>query len=701
MSTQIGQQQDGLVWQQKPRRLHTLRRALRRRWRWVVGCCAVAGAVGAVIAWRQQPLYQAQARMRIFVDRPITTLVENNRPITEEATAVRSQFHVIRSTRILAPVAEKLDLPSRWNTDLAGAVSLLKGTLSPKRFVDANVTELRVEHADPQLAADIANAVAQSYLAQANQPRYAQTRDMLDRLGKECDEQAARLRQAEADVQALRQDVGLISTPLTQAADALALGSIRKTIAEAEADAIEAQLRADTTRGMRDADLVMALQAIAPSDNLAQGAINKLLDAEQRLAQAEAKYGPAHPRIAALWREFDVAQSGAATQIDRAIRRIQNDGAAADLRASEARKRLTAEEGLLTATAGRYGDLVAATQREDLQRRLFNQLTERAQKLAIDMQFIGPAGEMIEPASVPTVVSSPTALQIICMVMCAGLAMGMLSAMLVDRLDSSIREPDEIATQLDLPMLGAIGRDTVAELSASSSDIEAYRMIRNSIDFADHTIRTLCVTAARAGEGASTTAANLARTWAEHGARVLVVDTDLTDPSVHRFFNISNEHGLLDFLTTGRPLEQLVQSTSLPNVSIIAAGGPASASLQMLPQQLTELVIWSKAHADIILFNTSPILENSDTVLIARHAENSIFVARERHASSRSLRRAVHMLQSSGTSLLGVVLTDASVSLWDPAPPEMLPLGVGEEQTATSVRRAAVASQRKRPNVAA
>jgi capsular exopolysaccharide synthesis family protein len=226
-------------------------------------------------------------------------------------------------------------------------------------------------------------------------------------------------------------------------------------------------------------------------------------------------------------------------------------------------------------------------------------------------------------------------------------------------------------------------------------------MVRNAIDFSDHTLRSLCITAPGAKEGSSTTVANLAWAWAEHGARVLVIDANFSRPSIHRLMGVQNGAGLLDHFAERHSLDELVQQTKIANVSVLTAGrSPAtkSSASALTPQALNELLIWARSRADIILFDTAPLLLASDAAIIARQTDATVLVVRQQWSATRNVRRAVHLLSGGGEGLLGVVLTGAPVSAsWDPLPVE----DAEDEPASTAVNRAVVSRQRKRTRQAA
>src|SRR5450432_2128385 len=171
--------------QNRKDRRWSLQQTLGRRWRWVACVCLGAIAVGGVTAMCHEPQYMAKATVRLLSDKPIA-MFSDAQPTADDAM-LRAQYYVLRSPRILTPLVKQLNLESRWNTNTQGAVDRLRDSVSSRRLVDANIVEVRASDSDPQLSADIVNTVVEVYSAQANQPRYEQSKAMLDQLRAECD----------------------------------------------------------------------------------------------------------------------------------------------------------------------------------------------------------------------------------------------------------------------------------------------------------------------------------------------------------------------------------------------------------------------------------------------------------------------------------------------------------------------------------
>jgi capsular exopolysaccharide synthesis family protein len=230
----------------------------------------------------------------------------------------------------------------------------------------------------------------------------------------------------------------------------------------------------------------------------------------------------------------------------------------------------------------------------------------------------------------------------------------------MEAVDDTVRGAHDVEQHVQLPVVGVLTRSVglVRLNHAAPEHVQAYRMLRNNLEFSRHVpIRALAVLSAGQGEGKSVTAANLACVYAQHGARVLVVDTDMRRPAVHTLFDLPNERGVADFLAArARPEEMFVQTTT-PNVWILPAGRAAEDQMPLFTtQKMADLNRRLDARFDMVIYDTPPILGVSDAAVVTRETVNSILVIQHRRYSREMHRRAAQLITSLGADLIGAVL---------------------------------------------
>jgi capsular exopolysaccharide synthesis family protein len=244
---------------------------------------------------------------------------------------------------------------------------------------------------------------------------------------------------------------------------------------------------------------------------------------------------------------------------------------------------------------------------------------------------------------------------------------------LLEALDDTIRTIDDVQQVLNLVVLGTIPKikrrrqkgnkgPMVATRESFSPAAEAYRTLRTNIQFSSLIVTnpapTLLITSAGSREGKSTTVANLAIVNAQSGKQVILVDTDLRQPIQHKFFDVPNQVGLTSLLVDKKiSLEMALQNTRIGNLQVLPSGPlPPNAADILASGRMEQVMAQLVGQADLILFDSPPLLAVSDASILATHVGGTILVIEAARTRSEICRRGQEILKQVGISPLGVVL---------------------------------------------
>ena len=274
-----------------------------------------------------------------------------------------------------------------------------------------------------------------------------------------------------------------------------------------------------------------------------------------------------------------------------------------------------------------------------------------------------------EPAVNPETPIRPRVMTNTLLAAIVGLLLALGTAFLVEYLDDTVKTPDDVSRVSGLSTLGAIARlkdidgtrQLIAWLRTKAPESEAYRTLRTNIQFSsvDKPIRSLLVTSSSPGEGKSTTTANLAVVLAQTGQRVIAVDTDLRRPVLHKVFGVPNNMGLTTALLGGdtAPIESYLQPTEIDSLSVLTSGPiPPNPSELLGSNRMGHLVERLTEAADIVIFDSPPVLAVTDAAVMGRQVDGVLLVADAGHTREHALAGATAELQKTGTNLLGVAL---------------------------------------------
>jgi capsular exopolysaccharide synthesis family protein len=256
-----------------------------------------------------------------------------------------------------------------------------------------------------------------------------------------------------------------------------------------------------------------------------------------------------------------------------------------------------------------------------------------------------------------------------------GVLFGLLAvlavAFIVDQLDDSIKDPDEILRVTSLNTLGAIsriktgrGRSEIYQLASvlypTSSASEAYRKLRASVEFAsvDEPIRSLLVTSAVPGEGKTVTAANLAVVFAQTGRSVVLIDADLRKPGLHRLFSQPNEEGLTSLLRDDSlRWDDVAHQTEVSTLRVLTTGplppNPAELMGSHRMRTVLDRIKWS---CDLIVLDSAPLMAVTDSAVLSSFVDGTVLVVDATRSRRRLVKLAGENLARAGANVLGAVL---------------------------------------------
>ena len=248
-----------------------------------------------------------------------------------------------------------------------------------------------------------------------------------------------------------------------------------------------------------------------------------------------------------------------------------------------------------------------------------------------------------------------------------GLVVGFGLAFFIEYLDTSVKTIDDVERTLQSPVLGVIPQNVgyLLDEGAESPHAEAYRVLRTNLLFSrkDDKLNTIAVVSAGAGEGKSTTVCNLATVFAQGGQRVLMVDSDLRRPTLHRLMQVANTLGLTNYLLKQNTLEEVIQTTKLPTLDFMASGKLPSSSLGVLSSaQMRDLITELKRRYDYVFFDSPPIMGVSDASILASEVDMTLQVIQYRRYPQPMNIRAKQLIEKVGGNLIGIVLNNINMA---------------------------------------
>jgi polysaccharide biosynthesis transport protein len=283
------------------------------------------------------------------------------------------------------------------------------------------------------------------------------------------------------------------------------------------------------------------------------------------------------------------------------------------------------------------------------------------------------AAEVVTSAALPTAPVAPRPGRAGLLAALGGLGLAVAVALLLERVDDSLRTKGQLERAAGLPVIGTIptvsaslaslGRSSVVSLTTPRSPAtEAYRTLRTAVQFLPiDGVTMIQVTSPTAGDGKTTTLANLGVALARAGQQVALVCCDLRRPKLHEFFGMTNDVGFTSVLLGKVPLSAALQQVPDQDRLYVLASGPLppNPSELLSSRRAREVLASLRAEAEIVLIDSPPVLPVSDAMIIAGLVDITLLVCAADRTSTRDVTRAVEQLRQVEAPLAGAILNGA------------------------------------------
>jgi capsular exopolysaccharide synthesis family protein len=546
--------------------------------------------------------------------------------------------------------------------------------VEPRKGIDKANTKLvdvTVEGDDPQQVVRQVNAVAEAYTQQNLEKRLVASRKATVWLQKEAETLRDRIAAGEHRIQTLKEDKRLVGneTSNTQAADLQNLGALNLSYLDKRRERLALRAELDELRKfLTSPDLTQSAKYPTLVNNPAISSLRtRYTDLQIQATELGKKFMDKHPKMVALAEQMAEVRKAVIGEVQRVIGSLENQYNALTNQENELKQLFNTQK---TTVIQSEKDLTAyeALRRDlDIQKAMYQEISKRLAETSISTALENNNVTIVEQALAGTPVSSG-AIKYLLLGLIFSLGCGGGLAVLAEGLDKRFKNVTEVEQALALPFLGFIPRHALPKRHPPalitlqkpwSSAAEAYHTVRTWIQLAQPPVRSLLVTSACAREGKSTTAANLAVSFAQLGRHVLLVETDLRHPSLHRIFGDVQGPGLTDVLVRGVEWRSVVHEAPMDNLKILFAGAcPLNPTELLSMARMKHLVEHWKTCFDLVIFDSPVVLSIPDVMILAPIMDSVLLV----HAQGRSTRAMAvetkQLLERAGARLLGLIFNN-------------------------------------------
>jgi len=645
----------------------------RRKWILISFFFITVTAV-SFLTFTQKKVYRATATVIVDAESPdvlsvkdVVKLGENNYFAYRDY--IETQQEIIRSRRTAYRVGKNLNLfsmPEYKNTK--DPIAKLLKKLHVELIRDTRIIRISVDDENPILASRIANEFAKVYASSNIALKIQLSKEAQAWLEEELRKQERKVRQSELNLQSYKEKNDIISLKSQENIINDSLTKLNTSYLKAQEDRIRSETVYKSLLGPDGNIRLDILPAVLTDNKTLQELKNDYLKQESILVEYRKIYKDKHPKMIRLMENIEHLKSRIKDEVETEYKNAMETERKFAMAIEEQKKKaLELERKIINYNA---------LERElETNERILQMVLNRLKETSISSQIQTNNVRVQDLAEAPRNPIRPRKKLNIAISMILGLVGGTMLAFFREYIDTSLKDPNEIANFLQLSVLGSVpkirsgkkgsGIEPIIERDAQSIAAEAYRLIRTNLLFSlNHSSspKSIVITSSVPKEGKTLTATNLAIMIANSGERVLLVDADMRKPRVHTIFNETNVSGLSQFLAGEIDFETVVRPTRIENLYIITSGKPTSRSAELLASQNTRIFL-DKAYDKFskVIFDTPPVGLVTDAQILGNISTGVILVVDTSRTTKSILSRSKELLQKVDARILGVIVNNVSL----------------------------------------
>lgn len=678
-------------------------RTLRKRKWAILAFALVVTLVAGVIAFVTTPIYQAQTTILIETTKQKVIGIEEvyggmGQGFGYMREYVPTQVQIIKSREVAlkAVIKHKLyDHPAldprvprkglkeqlgfateketrEWNeTTLAAAVlPVVRGSLSVEPVKMSNLVVISFTSPDRQLAALVANAIAETYIENDLDARYQMTRTATVWLQERLSGLKDTLNESEQTLQAYREKQGLVTLKDNS------LSGTGQQMEQLQTRLIEARTR----RVEIESTYKIIKEAAASGDLSSQPAVlssgqvsdakRQATEAARKLADVSQRYGKEHPKYLQAESEAKSATENLQRQIELVVGGVTNEYERARSTEKMLETSLAAARGTVQNVNRKEFELGRYEREVDSNKKMYDMFIKRAKETDVGGNLQSTVARVVDAAMAPGGPIKPNKFSIIFGALIMGLLAGAMLALLLELLDNTLKTTEDVETRLKQPLLTIMPmldkKDADRKVSGrivldmpNSLYSEAIRTARTGVllSSVDMPSRTILITSSVPGEGKTTFACNLAMAHAMT-KKTLLIDADMRRPSVARCFALDpNAAGLSELVAGTAKLGECVHQIEGSKLVIMTSGIIPPNPLELLhSERFTKTLEGLAKHFEIVIIDSPPVELVSDAAVIAARASGVIFLTKAHSTPYPMARKALQRLRRAQGHIIGVVL---------------------------------------------
>jgi succinoglycan biosynthesis transport protein ExoP len=682
-----------------------------KRWKVALSIVAVV-MLGTYLASEfAKPLYRSAIQIQIERENPNQLTVDDLFGIAaSDQEFLQTQYVLLKSRGLGEKVIDDQKLlsdpefyPAGINGKTPAQIAQIRSAMAasivgPLEVVPVRATSLvdvSYVSTSPRLAQKVVEGVGESFIRLNNEKKFESVRQASDFL----DRQIAQIR---ADIEATRRQLqkygeskGIISTADASSIPYQRLMKLNADLQNATTTRVEKQNAYDTLTRANPESVTSTDSLVV---QLTEEESRKMREYQQKLTT----FKPGYPEMVALKNSIDKTHQSRAAAIAAAFERAKEAAHRDLVTAQQSENQMYAaldtqkrETMSINVSAAGYTDLNNSLASKQS---LLDQLEKRQNETEVTARLRGSTSSnnihVVDHADLPTGRFNVTMKKNLQSAFPLGVVLGLAAIFFLEYMDRSIKTPEELERVTKFASLGVIpsansarsgygygygygrgtarlrpvtdtpegqaGIDLLPHSDSRSAIAEAYRAFRTSLLLASASSpKVIVISSTFAREGKTTTSVNLATVLAQMGKPVLLIDADLRRPRLQKVFRGKMNLGLVNYLAANIPLDDVIQDTQVPNLSLILSGPtPPNPSELLGSDRMKHLIHELRAKFAFVIFDSPPVMAVTDSIVLAANADGVVLCVHGGQTPRDIVQRAAERLRQSNIPVLGALLNN-------------------------------------------
>jgi capsular exopolysaccharide synthesis family protein len=662
---------------------------LKYRW-FVLSFFIIVVSLGTVWTFMQRPIYRATSTIWIEKEAPkVVSFQEVLSVDTSTTDYYQTQYQILQSQTIARKVIFKLKLyqnpefaladgvpmdpPKDYNDIDIRIVKAFLSRLSIEPVRNSRIVKINFESYSPELAAQIANTVADVYIEQSLETKTGVSQDAVNWLQKKIVELRKKVEESEMKVQKYKEENQIISIEEKETIIAQQLNELNQQLMDARVKRVEAETRyTNLKRLSKETEMIQSTPEVIGNPFI-QSLKAKEVELEREYAEMSEKYGPKHPQLVRLRSQLDEIKHRINLEVRKIINSIKTEYEVAKAREETIMKsfeELKEEAQEFNKKSIEFGVLKRQAESD---RQMYEILLKRLNEASIGEDIQAVNVRIVDRAVVQNNPVKPKKLLNTLISIGMGLGLGIALAFFFEYFDNTFRTPEDVENTLVIPFLGIVPdikldenepesmRDLIVQKKTRSTAAEAFRSIRTNLllSYAERKPDIILVSSPGPYEGKSLVSTNLSLILAQTGERVLLIDGDMRKPRVHKIFGLDDSKGLSTLLTGHSDIKEIILETGVPNLYFIPAGPKPPNPAELLGSgKMTEITQELKKRFEYIIIDSPPLIAVTDSAVLSKIVSGVVIVLKAGQTTKELARRAIKNLKDINAKILGAILND-------------------------------------------